>query len=532
MPNDNVYLRQDVIVETLFNQWYAWPYLIPPASAGMYVANSHLKIMQSFVSAPQVHISALKNPAMLGGPFINYGVDRVEGIRQLIAKTVKEQSHMLEFASAIRTLDQILTTEGKGHSLETIYPRVPEILRGYVELVYDLHNHPSIRFLEGLLYKSKYYQEVSQRVVLSKQDCDGRAFVFSTPRLNDEASLNIASPFRHEAFDELFSMRHSPKPFDQIREILNLEEKDESFCRSFFTEIEPEALRSYDGQGVRIRYFGHACILIESKDVSILCDPVISYKQNGRSDRYTYANLPPTIDYVLLTHAHQDHILFETLIQLRHRIKNLIVPKSSGGHLVDPSMKLILRTIGFKNVYEIEEMEAIEVKDGIIVGLPFLGEHADVDVRTKMAYFVNLKGNSALMAADSNNLEPRLYQYLRELLGKIDIVFLGMECDGAPMSWLYGPLLTQPLSRKDDQSRRFDGSNFEKGMALIDVLGPREVYVYAMGQEPWCTFLTSIKYTDESRPIVDSNRLVEACRQDGIVAERLYGQKEICLRSQ
>jgi hypothetical protein len=50
-----------------------------------------------------------------------------------------------------------------------------------------------------------------------------------------------------------------------------------------------------------------------------------------------------------------------------------------------------------------------------------------------------------------------------------------------------------------------------------------------MGQEPWLSFLTSIKYTDESRPIVESNRLVEDCKSRGIVSERLYGAKEIYL---
>jgi hypothetical protein len=89
--------------------------------------------------------------------------------------------------------------------------------------------------------------------------------------------------------------------------------------------------------------------------------------------------------------------------------------------------------------------------------------------------------------------------------------------------------MTKPIARKDDQSRRFDGSNAEKGLEMVGLLGCREVYVYAMGQEPWCTFLTSIVYTDESQPIVESNRLIEACGGRGVVAERLYGQKEMFL---
>jgi hypothetical protein len=134
-------------------------------------------------------------------------------------------------------------------------------------------------------------------------------------------------------------------------------------------------------------------------------------------------------------------------------------------------------------------------------------------------------------AADSNNIEPKLYEHLHKLFGNVDIVFLGMECDGAPLTWLYGPLLTRPLARKLDQSRRFDGSDYAKGIALISLLQPGEAYVYAMGQEPWLSYLTSIRYTDESRPIVESNKLVADCRSRGIVSERLYCKKELFLTS-
>ena len=48
-----------------------------------------------------------------------------------------------------------------------------------------------------------------------------------------------------------------------------------------------------------------------------------------------------------------------------------------------------------------------------------------------------------------------------------------------------------------------------------------------MGMEPWLEFISSIKYTDESKPIVQSNYLLDECRSRGIVAERLYGEKEI-----
>jgi L-ascorbate metabolism protein UlaG (beta-lactamase superfamily) len=223
--------------------------------------------------------------------------------------------------------------------------------------------------------------------------------------------------------------------------------------------------------------------------------------------------------------------MFETLLQLRHKIRNLIVPKNSGGTLGDPSMKQVLQQIGFSSVKEIDEMESIEIPGGDILGLPFFGEHADLNIKTKMAYLISLNKNSILCAADSENLQPELYKHIHQFTGDVDVVFIGMECDGAPLSWLYGPLLTRLLSRKIDQSRRSNGSNYEKAVAIVNELKPKQVYVYAMGQEPWLTYLTSIQYSDESRPIIESNKLVEDCRKRGLVSERLYGQKEIILKS-
>jgi L-ascorbate metabolism protein UlaG (beta-lactamase superfamily) len=527
--NNMLYLKPNVLIEPLFNQWYAWPYLIPPATAALYVANSHLKIMQSFVAAPQVHLSALKNPAMLGGPFINYGADRAGEVRALLNKTVREQEPSLKLAEEIKALDELLLNEADGHSLESLYPRVPDRLRGYVELTYDLHNRPSFRLIEGLLYRSPFYRQSSQSVTLSLVNDDGRSFVFSTPRLDAGDRLHLNLPFSHEGLDELFRMKEEPRPYGEIREALGVRGEEEELFMSLFTPERPFETKRYDGDGVRVRYFGHACVLVETKEVSILCDPVISYSYDSAVPRYTYADLPPVIDYVLITHNHQDHCMFETLIQLRSKVRNVIVPRSAGS-LVDPSLKLILQSIGFKNLYEADEMESIPVAGGAITCLPFLGEHADLDIRTKLAYLVTLGGKTVVCAADSNNIEPRLYEHLRDLVGEVDILFLGMECDGAPMTWLYGALLTKPLSRKMDQSRRFDGSDFRKGIGVVDLLKPKQVYVYAMGQEPWLTYLTSLVYTDQSRPIVESNRLVEDCRGRGVESERLFGRKELFLR--
>ncbi|MCC5602611.1 thioester reductase domain-containing protein [Nostoc favosum] len=527
--NQPMYLKPNVIVEPLVNQWYAWSHLISPATAAMYIANSHLPIMQSFIAAPQVHRDALKNPAMIGSPFINYDASRVEEIRLLLEKTQKQQAQMLALAQAIPDLDKLLAENTVGASLEPLYERIPTPLRGYVELVQDGNNHPSIRFIEGLLYRSYYYNPANQSVNLYLGDGDTRGFVLSTPRLPAEDSLHLQIPFCDRRLDQLFSLRHNPLPYNEIRDILEISAQQDALFSQFFTTTPPTQEPDYDGEAVRIRYFGHACVLIETQSLSIFCDPLISYPHASGIKRYTFAELPQVIDYVLITHNHQDHVMLETLLQLRHKIKTVVVPKSNKGTLIDPSLKLMLQQIGFENVQEIDELEIINIADGYIAGLPFLGEHGDLNIGAKAAYLVNLKGRSILCAADSNNIDPQLYTHLHQIFGDIDVLFIGMECDGAAYNWAYGSLLTQKLPRKIAKTRRLDGSNAQRAIALVNQFHPQQVYVYAMGQEPWLTFITSILYTPESKPIVESNQLVAYCHSQEIVSKRLFGCEEILL---
>lgn len=530
MVHGDVYLRHDIVAEPLFNQWHAWSYLIPPATAAMFIANSHLKMMRSFVSAPEVHVTALTNPAMLGGSFIGHPVSKVPEIKDLMNRTTDECASLLELADAIKTLDTTLQGQATGTSLEPLYREVPSPLRGYVELVYDINNHPAVRFIEGLLYRSRFYRPELQSIALFS-GAGERPFAFNTPKLRDAQTLHLRTPFAATELDELFKTKYKPRPFRELKDMLGVSDKDESLFASFFTtEPEPAGAR-YDGAGVRVRYYGHACVLVESGKVNVLFDPVISYKGDGGIERYTYADLPEKIDYVVITHNHHDHCMLESLLQLRHKIGTVVVPRSNGGSLVDPSLKLLLQQIGFADVRELDELERIELDGGYIIAVPFLGEHGDLNIRTKGAFIVKLENRSILCVADSNNLEPQLYEHVHEVVGDVDVLFLGMECDGAPLSWVYGPLLTKPLPRKMDQSRRFDGSNCEKGLNLVNCLNPQQVYVYAMGQEPWLTYLTNINYTDESRPIVESNSLVKDCLGRNRVSERLFGSKEILLTS-
>jgi L-ascorbate metabolism protein UlaG (beta-lactamase superfamily) len=484
--------------------------------------------MGSYIQSPQIHAAAVRNPKMLGGPFMDYKQERVTEIRKLRDETLVKQAASVRLAEALTALDRMLKKEAKGYSLENLYPQVPDILKGYVELIYDLNNNPSFRVFESVLYKSEFYDPSMQSIALWVTDNDERPFCLSTPRLDEPHVLHLNIPFSHQGIDALSKMKRRGGSIDAIAEMLGVRTEDRELFNSFFTLQQHPLYRKYEGELVRMRYFGHACILIETRNISILVDPLISYYGYESSvAHYSDIDLPDKIDYVLITHNHQDHILFETLLPLRHKIGNIIVPRTTSGALQDPNLKLTFLHAGFKNVIEIDEMESVELGSCVITGLPFTGEHSDLNVKAKTCYHVAIEDFTFLFMADSRIVEPRLYEHIHGETGDVDVIFLGMECDGAPLTWLYGPLLTEELARDKDQSRRLSGSDYQKGIRLVDIFHPKEVYVYAMGQEPWLEFISTVRYTEESNPIIQSNKLVKDCTERGLIAERLYGEKEL-----
>jgi L-ascorbate metabolism protein UlaG (beta-lactamase superfamily) len=529
MPDDApLFLRFDVKAEPCVDHWIAWDQLIPPASASMHVTSSHIPIMESYVASPETHQRAAKDPRLSGGPWVDYEVPRVEEIRDLLRAT--RQGPLVELSAAIQALDELLRKEAKGSSLEPLYPRIPAALRGYVELVYDLNNSPAIRFFEGLLYRSNLYDRTKQALSFSPITGDRRAFQWSTPVLPGADNVYMTVPFDDERIDRLFETDLAPATAAQLDALDLVPRSDVARLQALFTPVPPPTPVRYAGDGVRVRYFGHACVLIETRDVSILIDPFVSYTYPEALERFSLADLPAHIDYVLITHCHNDHIEIETLLRLRHRIGMLVVPHSAGRRREDASLRLMLGQIGFKSVRYLEELEQLVVADVRISAIPFIGEHCDLDIQAKSAYLIEAKGRSILFAADSCNVDPELYVRVRKVFGKIDVLFLGMECDGAPLSWGYGALLTQRLNHKMDQTRRFAGSNSDQALALVRALEPDRVFVYAMGQEPWLNHVLGLNLKNAThKSVIESKRFLGQLGSMGIAAEMPFAKHELVL---
>lgn len=532
MEKEPMYRLSDTtVVEPLVNQWSAWAHLIPPVAAGLHVANYQTKTLQSYLENPEMHLQAARNPNLVGGPFVDIPSHRIEEVRELLEATKLRQAKSIEFGQSITGFANWLADVAKGESLEPFYAKLPEPMRGYVELIYDYYNRPALRFLEGLLYTSDYYDAGLQSLRISQLTSDdSRPFFMSTPRLLNPGEIDLGVAFADERADQLFALDCVPQTLTRIREILGTDKDDDSNLLKHFTEVPPAIPEKWTSRTVRIRYFGHACALIEWNGISILTDPYVGVRPTeGGMTRLSYGDLPEKIDFALVTHNHQDHFALETLLRLRHRIGCLVVPKSSGILYGDMSLKLMTQKLGFKRVAEMDSLESLPFPDGEIIAVPFLGEHADL-AHGKAAYVVRAGRRQMLFGADSNCLDQRMYKNLRQALGRIETVFLGMECVGAPLSWSCGPLFPFKPPHHIEHTRRYQGCDSKAALEILETVGANRIYNYAMGQEPWIEFLLGLGLQEDSQQIRESNALLERTRaKNFLAAERLYGTGEIFL---
>lgn len=525
MDGKPAYLRPKVIIEPLVDGFYAWLHTVAPVQSAMNLAFLQVPLLESYVQSPQVHVAASSNPELRGGYFVHIGADRVGEVRDLVDTIKAERKEALELAEGIRRGFEILQQAATGFDLTPLYATLPPVLSGLVELTYDTSNQPTMRFLERLVYENRAYTTARQSVQLSLEPGVERPFILSTPRLPSPQVLDLPLSLDHPGLTRLFAARTQPSSHAELGEALEItDEADARLLGTLLTDSPTLPPDRHVEAGARVRYFGHACLLLQTPEAAILTDPFVNADVDAGT-RYTYVDLPDHIDLCLLTHGHQDHVVLETLLQLRGRVGAVVVPRSSRGTLSDPSLGLYLTHLGFP-VIEVDDFDEIEAPGGRVVACPFLGEHADLDIRSKATYWVTLGGRSLYIGADSSGVDPGLYRHVRDHLGPADMAFLGMECDGAPLTWLYQALLTRPVTKKMSDSRKLSGSNAAQAGAIVTELGASEAYVYAMGEESWLGHVMATSYDETSYQLAQVAEFTGWCRDHGIAAEHLLEQRE------
>jgi L-ascorbate metabolism protein UlaG (beta-lactamase superfamily) len=526
-----MHLLSDVAIEPLVRGWYAWPLLLAPAVTGLIMQESHYPIMESFLKGPLLHEEATSDPALAGGPFMSLPASAVPAVQSLYNETHKDYEELGGLALALRTLGLRLR-ERRGEALEDAYAELPPVLRGRVELTYDLENRADFRVIEPFLYSApELALETGQSVLLRRYGARRRPFILSTPRIAGPADVWLRCPFRNEKLDRVAASRRVAVDFEELAEELGVE-RDE-MCRVMGPGDPPGARTpvAHHRGGLRTRYLGHATLLFETEVSSVLIDPCVTFQPTGWGDWAcsTAYELPERIDAVVLTHAHPDHVVLESLLELRRRTSQVIVPKSNGGKLQDPSLRLMLQNCGFESVTELDECETTGIGEIRVTALPFLGEHGDLDIRSKAAFVVAGGGRKALCVADSRNLDSGLYSELAREVGPLDALFLGMECVGAPLTWLYGALFRGGLDPRVSRERRLAGSNASEAIEIVRRLKINRAYVYAMGMEPWVWHITTVTEDPRAPQLMEAAKFVRHCREMDVDASRLRGYTDLVI---
>ncbi len=530
MPEPLYRLAPSTVVEPLISSWAMWVDMLSPLTYSLHLKNYQLPLLRSYLENPAAHVEAASDPELAGASFANVPVHRSGEVQALMERTEQDQVDCIQLAEAMTCFYDRLVKTAKGQCLDSFYADMPEPLHGYVELVYDYNCNPIIRPLESFLYSSPYYKPHLQSLRILEQKTDSsRPFFLNTPRVEEPDQIEWRIPFDCEDIDQFFELDNQPRALGFVRDLTGASSDQDAILRSLLTCQSRPAAGNWEQDAVRVRYFGHACVLVQIDGVSVLTDPWVAPRSSaGSIGHYSFEDLPDRIDFAVITHGHHDHFVPETLLRLRKRIKTLIVPRSSGVLHADPSLKLAAQRLGFRQVMEVDPLDRIPFGKGEIVAAPFFGEHADFP-HAKSAYAVRAGGKQILFAADSNCLDRTLYRHLRRNIGSIDLVFLGMECVGAPCSWLYGALLPFRLPRHLDQSRRTKACDCDAALAVLEELGSSRAYVYAMGAEPWLEYRMGLGNSEDSEQSLQAQRFIEECRKRNVDAVRLFAKHEIVL---
>ena len=86
---------------------------------------------------------------------------------------------------------------------------------------------------------------------------------------------------------------------------------------------------------MRLTYFGHSCFLLEVEGARIVIDPYLSDNPHGR---VAPAKVP--CDYVLCTHAHEDHICDAVELSKKHKA-TIVAPYELAEHFAGQNAKAL-----------------------------------------------------------------------------------------------------------------------------------------------------------------------------------------------
>ena len=169
---------------------------------------------------------------------------------------------------------------------------------------------------------------------------------------------------------------------------------------------------------------GHACLLIQSRETTILTDPVwFDYLWEELTVLCPSIILEkdkvPPLDVLNLSHRHQDHFDVRTLAYLVQN-KRIITPNTIILAPKDNLLLDILNELEFKNIQVVADFDKIQVKDVTIIPTPSRNQVSTAeDSFPEHGLLVN-DGEVTIWNQVDSMVNPDIIQRIGELYGQID----------------------------------------------------------------------------------------------------------------
>jgi L-ascorbate metabolism protein UlaG (beta-lactamase superfamily) len=216
---------------------------------------------------------------------------------------------------------------------------------------------------------------------------------------------------------------------------------------------------------VAITFVNHVTFLIQTAGINILTDPVWSERASPfrwigpkrvRSPGVAFEDLP-TIDLVLVSHNHYDHLDMATLKQLGQRFSPTVITAAGDARLIGP--------LGFKETLELDWWDNTEFEDRVkitFVPAQHFSARSLFDQRRSLwgGYVIESCGRRIYFAGDTGYSTH--FSDVKTRLGPPDIAMLGIG--SYEPRWFMKPLHMNPAeavtAHRDLGSKQSIGMHF------------------------------------------------------------------------
>jgi L-ascorbate metabolism protein UlaG (beta-lactamase superfamily) len=203
-----------------------------------------------------------------------------------------------------------------------------------------------------------------------------------------------------------------------------------------------------DSSDFNLTWLGHSSYIIQTEGKTIVIDPVIAGNASPVSffgkaypieHPYTLADLP-SIDYLIITHDHYDHLDYKTIVQLKDKVKHIYTSLGVGSHLE-------YWGVPAENITELDWSEFANINEELkITALParhFSGRGFTRNQTLWSSFVLKTKSKTIYLGGDSGYDDH--FKTIGKEYGPFDLSIL--ECGQYNPAWGYIHMMPEEVAQ-------------------------------------------------------------------------------------